>query len=92
MTAATLRPEPRAVTPEIPFGSRMHEASLQALEATTKRTSGKAALSWSGLGTACWRIIFLPVNVPVNLIKLIGSFNETQCFKQGNRVNRHNYG
>jgi hypothetical protein len=26
----------------------MHEASLQALEATTKRTSGKAVLSWSG--------------------------------------------
>jgi hypothetical protein len=42
---STLRPQPGAVTPEISFGSRMHEASLQDLEATTKGPSGKAMVS-----------------------------------------------
>jgi len=38
---STLRPQPCAVTAKIPFGSRMHEASLQDLEATTKTTLRK---------------------------------------------------
>jgi hypothetical protein len=63
----------------------MHEASLQALEATTKKDLGKGCSllvgAWDGVLADC----FLTRRRPVSLIKLIGSFNVTQCFRQGNR-------
>jgi hypothetical protein len=61
----------------------MHEASLQDLEATAKNDPPEKR--WSpdrGFDDACWRIIFLPANVPVGLIELIEVFNETHRFRQ----------
>ncbi|MEH2517834.1 hypothetical protein V1279_003407 [Bradyrhizobium sp. AZCC 1610] len=83
---SSLRPQPCAVTPEISFGSRMHEASLQYLEAVTKRTLRKGdGLLMGAYDDRAWRIIFLPANVSARLIELIESFNPTHNFRQGNR-------
>jgi hypothetical protein len=41
--------------------------------------------AWDGM----LRIIFLPADVPVNLIKLIGPFNVTSVSGKGTRINRH---
>ena len=93
LTTFDVAPQPRAVTSEISFGSRMHEASLQDLEAIARKDPPERR--WSpdrGLRYRVWRIIFLPANVPARLIKPIENLMRSIVSGKRTGVNRHNYG